>query len=94
MAVEMEILGSEFGCEDPVVNTGDISEDGGVSTIPKGRSIVHKIFNNQQAVFSHLTSKWLVRKLVFSRYLQKLYVSRSIWQRRRLVLTMGTTSCG
>jgi hypothetical protein len=47
----MEILGSEFGCEDPVVNTDDIGEDGGVSTIPKGRSIAHNTFDNHQAVF-------------------------------------------
>ena len=51
LAVETEILDSEFGSEDPVINSGAIGEDGGLRTIPKGRSIAHKIFNNQHAVF-------------------------------------------
>ncbi len=50
-AVEMEIWGSEFGSEDPADNTDGIGEDGGAGIIPKGRSIAHNIFNNQQSVF-------------------------------------------
>ena len=51
LAVKMEILGPEVGPEDPVDNTDAIGEDKGAGTIPKGRSIAHNIFNNQQAVF-------------------------------------------
>ena len=51
MAVETEILGSEVVTEDPIINSGAIDEEGGLSTIPKGRSITHNIFDNQNAVF-------------------------------------------
>jgi hypothetical protein len=51
LAVEMKILGSEFGLEHPVINTDDIGEDGGGGTIPTSRSIARDIFNDQQAVF-------------------------------------------
>jgi hypothetical protein len=53
LAVETEILGSEVGTdtEDPIINSGAIGEEGGLGTIPKGRSIAHNIFNNQNAVF-------------------------------------------
>jgi hypothetical protein len=50
-AVETEILGSEVGTEDPIINSGAIGEEGGLGTIPEGRSIVHSIFDNQTAVF-------------------------------------------
>ena len=45
-AVETEILDSEFGTEDPVINSGAIGENGGLGTISKGGSIVHNIFYN------------------------------------------------
>jgi hypothetical protein len=51
LAVETVILGSEVGTEDPIINSGAIGEEGGLGTIPKGRSIVHSIFDNQTAVF-------------------------------------------
>jgi hypothetical protein len=51
LAVETEILGSEVGTEDPIINSGAIGEEGGLGTIPEGRSIVHSIFDNQTAVF-------------------------------------------
>ena len=57
LAVETEILGSEVGTEDPIINSGAIGEEGGLGTIPKGRSIAHNIFNNHNTVFSHLTLK-------------------------------------
>ena len=57
LAVETEILGSEVGTEDPIINSGAIGEEGGLGTIPKGRSIAHNILDNQNAVFSHLTLK-------------------------------------
>jgi hypothetical protein len=45
-------LGSEVGTEDPIINSGAIGEEGGLGTIiPKGRSIAHNIFDNQNAVF-------------------------------------------
>jgi len=47
----MEILGPEFGSEDPIVNMDANGKEGRDGTIPKGRSIVHTIFNNQQSVF-------------------------------------------
>ena len=50
-ALETEILGSEAGTEDPIINSGAIGEEGGLGTIPKGRSIAHNIFDNQNAVF-------------------------------------------
>ena len=50
MAVEIEILGSELGTEDPIINSGAIVDDGGSGTIPKGRSIAHNIFNDPHAV--------------------------------------------
>ncbi len=46
----MILLGPEFSSEEHVVGNADIDEDGG-GAIPKGRSIAHNIFNNQQAVF-------------------------------------------
>jgi hypothetical protein len=49
--VGTEILHSEVGTEDPIINSGAIGEEGGLGTIPKGRSIAHNIFNNQSAVF-------------------------------------------
>jgi DNA polymerase III epsilon subunit-like protein len=51
LAAEMEILGPEFGSEDPIVNMDANGEEGRDGTIPKGRSIAHTIFNNQQSVF-------------------------------------------
>ena len=51
MAAEMEILGPEFGSEDPIVNMDANGEEGRDGTIPKGRSIAHSIFNNQLSVF-------------------------------------------
>ena len=51
LAVETEILGSDVGTEDPIINSGAIGEEGGLGTIPKGRSIAHNIFDNQNAVF-------------------------------------------
>jgi hypothetical protein len=51
LAVETEMLGSEVGTEDPIINSGAIGEEGGLGTIPKGRSIAHNIFDNQNAVF-------------------------------------------
>jgi hypothetical protein len=51
LAVETEILGSDVGTEDPIINSGAIDEEGGLDTIPKGRSIAHNIFNNPNAVF-------------------------------------------
>jgi hypothetical protein len=51
LAVETEILVTEVGTEDFIINTGAIGEEGGLGTIPKGRSIAHNIFNNQNAVF-------------------------------------------
>ena len=51
LAVETVILGSEVGTEDPIINSGAIGEEGGLGTIPKGRSIAHNIFDNQNAVF-------------------------------------------
>jgi hypothetical protein len=51
LAVETEILGSEVVTEDPIINSGAIGEGGGLDTIPKGRSIAHIIFDNQNAVF-------------------------------------------
>ena len=51
LAVETEILGSEVGTEDPIINSGAIGEEGGLGTIPKGRSIARNIFDNQNAVF-------------------------------------------
>ena len=51
LAVETEILGSEVGTEDPIINPGAIGEEGGLGTIPKSRSIAHSIFDNQNAVF-------------------------------------------
>jgi hypothetical protein len=51
LAVETEILGSEVSAEDPIINSGAISEEGGLGTIPKGRSVTHNIFDNQNAVF-------------------------------------------
>ncbi len=50
-ALETEILGSEVGTEDPIINSGAIGEEGGLGTIPKGRSIIHSILDNQNAVF-------------------------------------------
>ena len=51
LAVETEILGSEVGTEDPIINSEAIGKYGGLGTIPKGRSIAHNIFDNQSAVF-------------------------------------------
>ena len=51
MAVETEILVSEVGTEDPIINSGAIGKEGGLGTIPKGRSIVHNIFDNQNTDF-------------------------------------------
>ena len=51
MAAEMEILGPEFGSEDPIVNMDANGKEGRDGTIPKGRSIAHTIFNNQRSVF-------------------------------------------
>ena len=52
LAVKTEILGSEFGTEDPVINSGAIGkEGGGLYTIPKGRFIAQNMFNNQRAIF-------------------------------------------
>jgi hypothetical protein len=51
LAVGTKILDSEFGTEDPVINSGAIGKDGGLGTIPKGRSITHNIFDNQRAIF-------------------------------------------
>jgi hypothetical protein len=51
LAVESEILDSEFGTEDPIVNSGAIGKEGGFDTIPKGRSIAHNMVYNQCAVF-------------------------------------------
>jgi hypothetical protein len=51
LAVETEILGSEVGTEDPIINSGAIGEEGGLGSIPKGRFIAHNIFDNQNAVF-------------------------------------------
>ena len=51
LAAEMEILGPEFVSEDPIVNMDANGEEGRDGTIPKGRSIAHTIFNNQQSVF-------------------------------------------
>ncbi len=51
LAVETEILDSEVGTEDPIINSGAIGEEGGLGTIPKGRSITQNIFDNQNAVF-------------------------------------------
>jgi hypothetical protein len=51
LAVETEILGSEVGTEHHIINSGAIGEEGGLGTIPKGRSIVHNIFDNLNAVF-------------------------------------------
>jgi len=51
LAVETEIFGSEVGTEDPIIYSGAISEERGLGTFPKGRSIVHNIFDNQNAVF-------------------------------------------
>ena len=59
LAVETEILGSEVGTEDPIINSGAIGEEGGLGTIPKGRSITHKTI--RMLFFSHLTLKRLVR---------------------------------
>jgi hypothetical protein len=36
---------------DPIINSGSIGEEGGLGTIPKGRSIALNIFNNQTTVF-------------------------------------------
>ncbi len=46
LAVETEILGPEVGTEDPIINSGAIGEEGGLGTIPKGRSIARNIFDN------------------------------------------------
>ncbi len=43
-------LGLEFGGGEQIVGNGDIGEVGGRDNVPKGRSISHQIFNNQQAV--------------------------------------------
>ena len=51
--------GAQFACrnwdfalsEDTIINSGAIGQEGGLGTIPKGRSIAHNIFNNQNAVF-------------------------------------------
>jgi hypothetical protein len=51
LAAEMEIWGPEFGCVDPIVNLDVNGEEGRDGTTPKGRSIAHTIFNNQQSVF-------------------------------------------
>ena len=51
LAVETEILGSEVGTEDPIINSGAIGKEGGLGTIPKGRSIAHNIFDNQNTDF-------------------------------------------
>jgi hypothetical protein len=50
LAAEMEILGPEFGSEDPIVNMDANGKEGRDGTIPKGRSIAHTIFNNQRSV--------------------------------------------
>ena len=47
LAAEMEILGPEFGSEDPIVNMDANGVEGRNGTIPKGRSIAHTIFHNQ-----------------------------------------------
>ena len=51
LGVETEILHTEFGNEDPIINFGAIGKEGGLGTIPEGRSIAHNIFNNQNTVF-------------------------------------------
>ena len=51
LAVETEILGSEVGTEDPIINSGAIGEEEGLGTIPKGRPIAHNILDNQNTVF-------------------------------------------
>jgi len=51
LAVGTKILDSEFGTEDPVINSGAIGKDGGLGTTPKDRSITHNIFDNQRAIF-------------------------------------------
>jgi hypothetical protein len=45
LAVETEILGSEVGTEDPIINSGAIGEEGLLGTILKGRSVTHIIYN-------------------------------------------------
>jgi hypothetical protein len=45
LAVETEILGSEVGTEDPIINSGAIGEEGVLGTILKGRSVTHIIYN-------------------------------------------------
>ena len=89
LAAEMEIWGPEFGSEDPIVNLDANGKEGRDGTIPKGRSIAHTIFNNQQSGFLSFDIKTAC-EIQLSSNLQKLYVSRSIRRRRRLVLTMQT----
>jgi hypothetical protein len=87
LAAEMEILGPEFGSEDPIINLDAHGKEGRDGTIPKGRSIAHTIFNNQQSGFLSFDIE-TAGEIQLSSNLQKLYVSRSIRRRRRLVLTM------
>ena len=94
MAVETEILGSEVGTEDPIINSGAIGEEGGVRHYPKGQILrPYNIRQSEQAVFLSfdIETAGEIAGLELSRYLQKLSVSTSIRQRRRFVLTMPGT---
>jgi hypothetical protein len=91
LAVETEILGSEVGTEDPIINSGAIGEERGLGTIPKGRSIAHNIFDNQNAVFLSFDIEMAGEIAGIVQISAEIVHLRSIRQRRRMVLTMPVT---
>jgi len=92
LAVETEILGSEVGTEDTIINSGAIGEERGLGTIPKGRSITHNIFDNQNAVFLSFDIDMAGEIAGIVQISAEIVCLRSIRQRRRfLVLTMPAT---
>jgi len=92
LAVETEILGSEVGTEDPIINSGAIGEEGGFGNIPKGRSIAHNKFDNQNAVFLSFDIETTGEIAGIVQISAEIVCLRSIRQRRRfLVLTMPAT---
>ena len=59
LAVESEILDSEFGTEDPIINSGAIGKDGGFEDRADPSHITW--YTISVPFFSHLTLKRLVR---------------------------------
>jgi hypothetical protein len=93
LAAKLILLGPEFGIEECIVGNDDIDEDGGGALSPKADPSPTTYSTTSKLFFCLLTLRWQERLLVLSRYLLRLFVSRSILPRQRLVLTMPMTLC-